>query len=110
MAANFNQEYADRLRDLQDQVTQKEAQVMELIVQHGRELEAANEPLEAERAAHAITRAELANAVRELRELHAKLGRGIKKHGDWDEVSPPKEVYPPLRSLCCSCSFFLDVA
>ena len=103
MAANFNQEYADRLRDLQDQVTQKEAQVKEIIVQHGRELEAANEPLAAEKAAHAITRAELANAVRELQELHAKLDRGIKKHGDWDKVSSPREVCPPLRSLCYSC-------
>lgn len=96
MAANFHQEYADRLSDLQDQVSQKEAQVKELIVQHGRELEAANEPFVAERAAHAITRAELANAARELQELHAKLDRGMMKHGDWDELSPPREACPSL--------------
>ena len=103
MTANFNQEYADRQRDLQDEIAQKETQVKELLVRDGRDLEAVNEPLAAERAAHAITHAELENATRELQELHAKLERGIKKHGDWDVVAPPREVFPALRSLYCSC-------
>ena len=99
MAANFQQEYAGRLRDLQAQVTQKEIQVEELIAEHRRELNTANEPLEAERTAHAITLVELENAKRELQELRATLQRGYDKHGDWDKVAPPREVFSPSRSL-----------
>lgn len=94
MSANFDQGFNAALTQLQGQVRQLTTRNEESIAQIERDRIAAGVTLDAEKDAHAATRAKLANVRLELEAALARIQRGIESHGkDWD-------VLPAIRQVC----------